>query len=77
MKNRNVLSNLSSTALLELLGLQSKPSVSHRVLTHSGVLLAGIVVGGAAALLLAPKSGRAPLRGPPRPWCPTLPRRHE
>ena len=57
MKN-NVLSNLSSAALLDLLGLQSKPSASNRALTYAGFAAAGLVVGAAAALLLTPKSGR-------------------
>lgn len=58
MKNPNVLSNLSSAALLDLLGLQSKPRAGERALTIAGFVAAGVVVGAAAALLLAPKSGR-------------------
>jgi hypothetical protein len=58
MKSSNVLSNLSSAALLDLLGLQSKPSTSSRVLTYAGFAAAGLVVGAAAALLLTPKNGR-------------------
>lgn len=58
MKNANVLSNLSSAALLDLLGLQTKPSATNRALTYAGFAAAGLVVGAAAALLLTPKSGR-------------------
>lgn len=58
MKTPNVLSNLSSAALLDLLGLQSKPRAIDRAVTYAGLVAAGVVVGAAAALLLAPKSGR-------------------
>jgi hypothetical protein len=56
--SNHALSNLSSAALLEMLGLQSKPSPANRVLTYTGFVVAGAVVGAAAALLLTPKSGR-------------------
>lgn len=54
--------NLSTQALLDHLGLQQKPSISARALTFGALIVGGVVVGAAAALLLAPKSGRA-LRG--------------
>jgi len=58
MKNHHVFSKLSSADLFDMLGLQAKPSVQNRVLTYAGFVAAGLVIGGAAALLLAPKSGR-------------------
>jgi ElaB/YqjD/DUF883 family membrane-anchored ribosome-binding protein len=57
MKNQ-VLSNLPASALLEMLGLQTRRSTTSRVLTYVGVAAAGVVVGGAVALLFTPKSGR-------------------
>lgn len=54
--------HLPTEALLEHLGLQAKPSATTQALTFGALILGGVVVGAAAALLLAPKSGRA-LRG--------------
>lgn len=52
----------SSDHLLEMLGLQMKPSSARRVGTYAGFVVAGVLVGAGVALLLAPKSGRQ-LRG--------------
>lgn len=54
--------NISPDALLDRLGLQHKPSASTQMLTFGALIMGGVVVGAAAALLLAPKSGRE-LRG--------------
>lgn len=59
MSVHNPMSHLSSAALLDALGLQPKSSAASRALTYGALLLAGAAVGAAAALLLAPKSGRA------------------
>lgn len=53
----NPLSQLSSVAVLDMLGLQGKPTNSQRVMTYAGLIVAGAVVGAAAAILLTPKSG--------------------
>ena len=59
----NMISQLSSTsALLDLFGLQAKPSTGRQMLTWAGLITAGVVVGAGAALLLTPKTGRQ-LRG--------------
>ena len=52
----------SSSALLDMLGLQMKPTSMRRIGTYAGFIAAGVVVGAGVALLLAPKSGRQ-LRG--------------
>lgn len=52
----------SSSALLDMLGLQMKPTNVRRIGTYAGFIVAGVVVGAGVALLLAPKSGRQ-LRG--------------
>jgi len=59
MSVHNPMSHLSSAALLDALGLQPKSSAASRALTYGALLVAGAAVGAAAALLLAPKSGRA------------------
>jgi gas vesicle protein len=56
--SNHVLSNLSSSALLDMLGLQSKQSTRNRVMTYFGFAFAGAIIGATAALMLAPKSGR-------------------
>jgi gas vesicle protein len=43
--------------LLDTVGLEQRRSPVRGVLSGTGIFLAGIIVGGAAALLLAPKSG--------------------
>lgn len=58
MKNNDVLSNLSSAHLLDLLGLQSKPTATSRALTYAGFVGIGLVLGATAAVFLTPKSGR-------------------
>lgn len=58
MKSNPVLSHLSSAAVLDLLGLQPKPTLKNRALTYTGFVAAGVVVGAAAVLLLTSKPGR-------------------
>ena len=43
--------------VLETVGLEQRRSPVRGVLSGTGIFLAGVIVGGAAALLLAPKSG--------------------
>jgi hypothetical protein len=57
MKNNTALSSLSSSALLDLLGLESKPSAGRRMMTYAGFVAAGVVMGAAAAMLLTPRTG--------------------
>lgn len=48
----------SNAALLDALGLQQKPGIASRILSAAGFVAAGVVVGGVAALLFAPRTGR-------------------
>lgn len=43
---------------LELVGLQRRPSKGKRLLSSAGLVAAGMIVGAAVGLMLAPKSGR-------------------
>lgn len=58
MTKNTILSSLSSAAVLDLLGLEAKPSMRTRALTYTGLVLAGVAVGAAAALMFTPKPGR-------------------
>jgi YtxH-like protein len=44
--------------LLAAIGLATRQTVTERLISFSGAFAAGALVGGIAALLLAPKSGR-------------------
>jgi YtxH-like protein len=50
---------LNKEDLLSALGLTSKPTSSERLLGALSIFGVGLLVGAGAALLLAPKSGRA------------------
>jgi hypothetical protein len=50
---------LSKEDILSALGLASKPTSSERLLGTLSIFGVGLLVGAGAALLLAPKSGRA------------------
>ncbi len=50
--------DLSSENLLASIGLATRQTVTARLLNLAGAFAAGALVGGLAALLLAPKSGR-------------------
>lgn len=52
------LKNLSGDDLLDVLGLQKRTSTPAAALEAVGLFGAGVIVGAAVALLLAPKSGR-------------------
>jgi hypothetical protein len=49
---------LKSDDLLAAIGLATRQTATARLLNFAGAFLAGALAGGAAALLLAPKSGR-------------------
>jgi YtxH-like protein len=51
------LRGLSKSDVLAAIGLASKRSASERILSSLSIFGVGLLVGGAAALLLAPKSG--------------------
>jgi hypothetical protein len=55
----NDIRELSKDDVLAALGLASKPTSSERLLGALGIFGVGLLVGAGAALLLAPKSGRA------------------
>jgi len=52
------LKNLAKTDILEALGLEPKRSTPNVLTSSLGIFAAGMVVGAATALLLAPKAGR-------------------
>jgi hypothetical protein len=52
------LTNLKSEDLLAAIGLATRQTVTERLFSFGGAFLAGVLTGGIAALLLAPKSGR-------------------
>jgi hypothetical protein len=52
------ISDLSKEDVLSGVGLATNPSTTQRLLSALGIFGAGAVVGAAAALLFAPKSGR-------------------
>jgi hypothetical protein len=56
--NLTDVTDLKSQDLLEAVGLATRQTVTARLLSFSGAFAAGALVGGIAALLLAPKSGR-------------------
>jgi hypothetical protein len=51
------LSDLNKEDILSALGLASKPTTSERLWGTLGIFGVGLLVGGGAALLLAPKTG--------------------
>jgi hypothetical protein len=55
----NDLREFSKDDVLSALGLTSKPSTSERLLGGLSIFGVGLLVGAGAALLLAPKSGKA------------------
>ena len=54
----NDLGNLDKDDILSALGLVAKPSATGRLLGNVGIFAIGLLVGGGAALLLAPTSGQ-------------------
>jgi hypothetical protein len=50
--------DLKSEDLLAAIGLATRQTVTARLLSFAGAFAAGALVGGVAALLFAPKSGR-------------------
>jgi hypothetical protein len=56
--NLTDVTDLKSQGLLEAVGLATRQTVTARLLNFAGAFAAGALVGGIAALLLAPKSGR-------------------
>ena len=57
------LRGLSKSDVLAAIGLASKRSASERILSSLSIFGVGLLVGGAAALLLAPKTGTSGGRG--------------
>jgi hypothetical protein len=56
--NLTDITNLKSEDLLAAIGLATRQTATARLLNFAGAFAAGTVVGGIAALLFAPKSGR-------------------
>jgi len=52
------ITDLTSEDLLAAIGLATRQTVSARLLSFAGAFATGALVGGIAALLFAPKSGR-------------------
>jgi YtxH-like protein len=55
---RDFMNRIDTDELLSRLGLETKPSFGQTVVSVLGPFAVGVLVGAAAALLLAPKSGR-------------------
>lgn len=49
---------MTTAAVLDLLGLQSKTTFTQRVATYAAFAVSGILIGAAAGVLFAPKTGR-------------------
>jgi hypothetical protein len=56
--NLTDVTDLKSEELLTAIGLATRQTVAARLLNFAGAFAAGALVGGIAALLFAPKSGR-------------------
>jgi hypothetical protein len=59
---RSISRFFSTAAILEYVGLQTRVRAQQRLVTYAAVFAGGAAIGAAAALLMAPKSGRE-LRG--------------